>query len=78
MTSSALSADRLDAVMDVEEINKRVNKAGDEHFAPDHFHLVCMSLKSRMRWALMNDIITQEEHDAVKNSTSEYRWEYAE
>lgn len=67
--------------MNVDEINRRVYKAGTEHFKPDHFGLVCMSLKSRMSWALSHGVITQKEHDAVKESAKAddyFRWEYAE
>lgn len=66
---------------DYTEISQRVHKAGNEAFSPDHFMLACMSVKSRMQWALNNGVISQDEFDIAKeaNKANDYhRWEYAE
>lgn len=79
---SAEDADRLVVAMkvDVWEIRMRVNTKGNKEF-DNKFGLYFMSLKSRMGWGLAQGIITQEEHDAVKETYKAddyWQWEYAE
>lgn len=81
--NTVVNAARLDADMDKEaiwEIMARVRDAGNKEY-PGKFSLYCMSIKARMRWGLNRQIITQEEHDAVKEfykADDYWQWEYAE